>query len=289
MTYVILKFIDQVIHKISKEIKMRLWFLFKQYNTTFDSREIYPEIDVLMPLVPKDLAIASLSIMSIFKYSLNPISNIFIVGPNDASILNFCQENGLKFINEDEISPLNSAEIRDYTKSGVKVGWLKQQLIKLNCFNIPGIRPYVLIMDADTILVKEQFFCSNDGSIILFFSDEFHFYYRKANRFFLKRYGFHPFSFIAHHQIFNVNHLRSLIDLMEKNHNNKWYFSFLTAASKYHNYVSEYELYAQYVLQSKESEYITQYWFNHNMELKNYMNNPKLSKRTLSISYHNYV
>lgn len=288
MNHVILKFIDQLVHKISKEIKMRLWFLFKQYNTSSDSREIYPEIDVLMPLLEKDLAIASRSIKSILKYSLNPVSNIYIVAPNNDLIIAFCKENNLNFISEDEISPLNSGEISSYTKSDSRIGWLKQQLIKLNCFNILGIKQYVLVMDADTVLTKEQFFCKNDGSIILFFSDEFHFYYRMSNKFLLDRYNFYPFSFISHHQIFNVNHLQSLTDLLEKKHGCKWYYSFLNAANKFDNYVSEYELYAQFVSQSVELKYIPQYWFNYNLKFNNYIENNKLNERALSVSYHNY-
>lgn len=284
----ILKLVDLLIHKVSKEIKSRHWCLYKQNNILFTNQISFPELDVVMPIIFKDLQIAKLSIESLRKYSLNPISNIYIVSPNDEAIIAFCEENSLMFVDEDEVSPIDSATISNYVPSISRVGWLKQQLIKLNCFKIPGIKSNVLVMDADTVLLKRQFFCKGNDDIILFFSDEFHFYYRLANRFLLGRYSFYPFSFISHHQVFNMEHLKSLTILLEKLHNEKWYNSFLIAASIYDNFVSEYELYAQYVTQFTEAKYTPQYWFNNNLEYQNYFEAVKLNSRSLSVSYHNF-
>jgi hypothetical protein len=285
---VLLNIIDSLIHKFSKEIKSRLWCLYNQYNTLDTDHVTFPVIDVVMPIVVKDLQIAKLSIESLKKYSLNPIDKIFVVAPNENAIKVFCKENSLVFIDEDKVSPLDSATISNYIPSISRVGWLKQQLIKLNCFQIPGIKSNVLVMDADTILVKKQFFCKDNNEIILFFSDEFHFYYRLSNRFLLGRYSFFPFSFISHHQVFNTEHLISLTTLLEKLHNDKWYNTFLTAASVYNSFVSEYELYAQYVTQFTDSKYTPQYWFNNNLVHQNYVEAVKYRSRSLSVSYHNF-
>ncbi len=288
MKSVLLNIIDSLIHKFSKEIKSRLWCLYNQYNTLDTDHVTFPVIDVVMPIVVKDLQIAKLSIESLKKYSLNPIDKIFVVAPNENAIKVFCKENSLVFIDEDKVSPLDSATISNYIPSISRVGWLKQQLIKLNCFQIPGIKSNVLVMDADTILVKKQFFCKDNNEIILFFSDEFHFYYRLSNRFLLGRYSFFPFSFISHHQVFNTEHLISLTTLLEKLHNDKWYNTFLTAASVYNSFVSEYELYAQYVTQFTDSKYTPQYWFNNNLVHQNYVEAVKYRSRSLSVSYHNF-
>jgi hypothetical protein len=284
----LLKILDQVLHKISHEIKKRGWFVFKQFNTVTENGKSYPEIDVVIPLVPKDLDMAVLSIEAVQKYSLNPINNIYIIAPYSIEIHDFCISKQLVFINEDEIAPLSTFQIINYLNSESRIGWLKQQLIKLNCAQITGIKPNVLIMDADTILVKKQFFCESFQSIILFYSDEFHFLYKMANRFLLGNTSIFPFSFISHHQIFNIEHLQLMLNSIEVSHQKQWYFAFLDAAKKFNNYVSEYELYGQYVRTNFRTKYISQYWFNMNLKSNDYLTFRYLKKNAISVSFHNY-
>ena len=278
----------QLIHKISVILKSNMWFFFRQYNSILSNNE-YPTIDIVMPLVPKDIIIAKASIESLKKNVINPIDKIIIIGPKCSQLDSFCNQFDLLFVNEDDVSPLTSEEIKNYTNTNKRIGWLKQQLIKLSIHKLQDIRKNVLILDADTILLKKQFFIDSNNFIILFYSDEFHVEYKLANEFMLNKKSYCPLSFISHHQLFNIDHLISLHYEIENLHKKNWYFIFLDAAIGNENYVSEYELYAQFVLENFKNIYTKQYWFNLNGKFNQYKNIKKINRRALSVSYHNYT
>ena len=161
---------------------------------------------------------------------------------------------------------------------------MKQQIIKLSVDNIIDIGNNVLLMDSDTILCKDQFFVSDKYSILKF-SDEFHIKYRFSNYYLLKKLDLKPISYISHHQIINLNYLKELKSHVEINTKLNFKFAFLEAYKKY-GLVSEYELYAQFVLTHYKDKFKTQYWFNFNKKINSKFK--KLSKRMISYSFHNY-
>jgi len=280
-----IELIDNIIHYISKTIKQRLWFYFDEFD--IDETLQYPIIDVVIPLIEKDLQTAGVCIDALIKYSLNPINKIYLVSPRTSKIINFALSKNLEFINEDDISPLNSKQIIDYTKSIFLTGWLKQQLIKLSVNLIPGISEHILLLDSDTILIKKQYFICNKHSVLKF-SDEYHFRYKLANNFILNDSHFSPLSYIAHHQLVHKFYINRLKIDIENMHKKKWYFVFLDAFIRYQR-VSEYELYAHYIIKNHKSKYKIQYWFNCNKKRKHFFNKVvNYDNKTHSISYHNY-
>ncbi len=94
------------------------------------------------------------------------------------------------------------------------IGWLKQQLIKLNIDSIKGILTNVLIMDSDTILCKDQSFIQNN-KIVIKYSDEFHIKYKLSSSWLLNKYSKSVLSYISHHQVFNISHLLELRNHVE--------------------------------------------------------------------------
>jgi hypothetical protein len=282
----LIKLADSFLHILSKSIKRCLWFVYKEIDTNENFN--FPTIDVVIPLIAKDLKIVGDCISSLHKFSLNPIRNIYIISPRDESIIDFAIKNQLIYIFEDEICRMSSPEIISYLKSKLMTGWLKQQLIKLNANLIPDILENFLLFDSDTMLCKKQFFLNTEFSVLKF-SDEFHLQYKLANNYLLKDFSFIPLSYISHHQIINVRHLVDLKRKVESYSNKSFNQTFLDAFLKFKN-VSEYELYAQYVLTYHPECYKTQYWFNKNYKENKYLSTDKkiVSSKAHSLSFHNY-
>lgn len=277
--------LNQVVHILSKCLKKALRNIYTKYNTKPNGTE--GTIDIVIPLVIKDIMIAQECVISLRKYSINPIRNIYIVSPNHKEIKEFCLLNSLIFIDENTILPINNDEIKKIITNKNKIGWFTQQLIKLNSNNIEGITEKYLVFDADTILQQMQFFF-NDQYTILKFSDEFNFIYRKTNHTILKKYNIKPISFIAHHMIIDKEILKKLKDEISFSHQQQWYYVILKYAVLNNYFFSEYELYAQFALDKYPDLYKIQYWFNLNENLKNYPVFKDSETFYQSVSFHNY-
>ncbi|MDR2802155.1 MAG: hypothetical protein LBB31_02935, partial [Prevotellaceae bacterium] len=58
------------------------------------------EIDVVIPVIKKDLPVLSLCIEGVRTCVQHPIKNIYIVAPPQQEILSFCESNGLVYVDE---------------------------------------------------------------------------------------------------------------------------------------------------------------------------------------------
>jgi hypothetical protein len=282
-----IKILDLVLHKISKEIKKRSWCLYHDLDKVSET-EISDPIDVVVTLIEKDILVVEKCLESVKLFSLNKINNIYIISPPSLLINKFCIENNYLHLDEDTISPLTSEELKNFQIKKDRIGWIKQQLIKLNSDQIEGILEKYLIIDADTILLKKQYFTTKNFDVFKF-SDEFHFLYKLSSKFILGDLFFSYNSFISHHQIIQKDLLLEMKSYIEKMHNIKWHSVFVNAALNNNNFVSEYELYAQYCIKKTNLKIKKQYWFNLNEKFGNINKPLKISSKALSISYHNYI
>lgn len=275
--------VDIVLNFFSKYLKLTLWYL--KVNPIRDFELIYQEIDVVIPLVEKDILNFEKCVKGLKRYSLNPIRNIYVVSPYSDKIDRIVENrNDLIFVHEDKVTNINSIEISTILGSSRMVGWLKQQLVKLNIDKIDGILPNTLVIDSDTILCKKQYFI-HEQKIVLKYSDEFHLKYKLANGWLLNKYSFSFLSYISHHQIFNIYHLKELRNTVELNTRLTFNLAFLESYKKY-TLVSEYELYGQFVLTKYPSIYVRNYWFNLNRKITSSIENVPIN--ALSYSLHNY-
>lgn len=282
-----IEIVDLVLHKISKEIKQRCWSFYNDL-VEISETENYDCIDVVVTLIEKDIFVVEKCLESVKLFSLNKINNIYVISPQSQLIKKFCIENNYFHLDEDIISPLTSQELRGFIVKKDRVGWIKQQLIKLNSNQIEGILDKYLIIDADTILLRKQYF-TTDTFDVFKFSDEFHFLYKLSSKFILGDLFLSCNSFISHHQIMQKELLVDMKNYIEEKHKMKWYSVFINAALNNNNFVSEYELYAQYCIRNSNLNVKKQYWFNLNDKFVNVSKPLKTSSKALSISYHNYI
>jgi len=279
--------LDGLLHKVFVLIKIPMVFLFNKYNEK-QSLYDYPELDIVIPIIEKDIIVAKECVKAARAYSLNPIGKIFVVAPINKLIQDFCIQQDLVFVNEIDILPLPLEHLKSLVQDKSKIGWLLQQLLKLNSDQIKGINENYLILDSDTVMLKKQWFKSKDKTILKF-SDEFHFLYRLTNQKLLHAINWYPASFICHHMVFNQVILKNLRNEIELKNGDKWPYVILKSAANFHYFFSEYELYAQYLLRNHHKEITIQYWFNRNgFFKKQQLNKIETLNRFQSTSYHNY-
>jgi hypothetical protein len=283
----VINFVDNVIHFISRNVKKRLWFLYREISTNYDKNDSFCSIDLLITLIDKDIMVAEKCIESVKLYSLNKIRSVYIIAPDTIKIRDFCKERNCNFVDEDLVSPFTSKELLSKGISKQRVGWIKQQLIKLNSDSLIPLLERYLIMDADTILLKKQFF-SKDDYDVLKFSDEFHFLYKISSKLILGSFFYSFKSFIAHHQLVRKTILSEMKLHILNLHKKEWYDVFIETAINGLNYVSEYELYAQFFIVNKKQNVRQQYWFNINTKVKNFKKLNGIHPKAQSISFHNY-
>jgi glycosyltransferase involved in cell wall biosynthesis len=252
------------------------------------------KLDIIIPAIKKDLNILPLTIASVRKFLRHHLGKIYIIGPQDDSVVNFCKINNCVFKEENSVSPITLNEIRKYNykvKGHDRSGWIFQQLIKLNSDNICD-SSNIYVIDADTILVHPQKFESGGKSILLV-SDEYYFPYYQTYKKIFNRETSARFSFIAHQMLFKADKLRELRSEMENIHNDSWYKVILNNLDlKELSSFSEYETYGNWMMQKYPDEIELEYWFNQSMrgELsKRFRLNPKkFSNKLRAVSFHSY-
>lgn len=148
---------------------------------------------------------------------------------------------------------------------------------------------YYLVLDADTILLSEQYFVDNER-MILKVSDEFHYLYQITNKKLLDNFSFNFRSFIAHHQLISRDILIDLKSRISGGNDKILWSTILSKIKSNGNWFSEYELYGNFAIQFYEKEVKTVYWFNKNQYRKHFSNSDidSISKKYASVSFHNY-
>ena len=127
-------------------------------------------IDVVIPLVAKDLRIFPLCLEGIRNCVPHPIKDIYIVAPPQDEVIQFCKQNGLVFVDESSVFGFNPKEINLKIKwsDGTvrdRSGWFFQQLLKLS--GKVGTCRYYLCVDADHVLIRPHVFLTEDYKTVL--------------------------------------------------------------------------------------------------------------------------
>ena len=94
-------------------------------------------IDVVIPIIAKDLTILPLCLQGVRRCVAHPIQDVYIVAPAQDEIVRFCQENGLRFVDENTVFGFSPKELNLQIPNGDgtlwnRSGWLFQQLVKLS-------------------------------------------------------------------------------------------------------------------------------------------------------------
>jgi len=184
------------------------------------SRKSVPSIEVLSVALRKDFGILPISLESIVKSSLNSIDQISVISPrNDISEF-VTEDNGfdifgteVKFIPEELVISENSRQ-RLQAIIGSRYGWVLQQLLTLK-FCLDSNARGVLVVNADTVLLKELQWLDKFGNQVLMTSLEFHPPYHD---FLYRAFGNSKnpkFTFITHHMLIQPDKLRTIFSKLK--------------------------------------------------------------------------
>ncbi|WP_455673065.1 DUF6492 family protein [Phocaeicola sp.] len=213
-------------------------------------------IDVVIPIISKDLKILPLCLQGIYRNVRNKIRDIYIVAPHNEEIIQFCQEQNLLFIDEVSVLGFSPHDLNLIIRSadgrvGNRSGWLFQQFLKLSG-NI-GTCDHYLCIDADHILIRPLTFLDEQNRPVFYLSKEHHeAYYDNIER--LMGYRINPLlSHVAHKMLFSHKDIDLLHTNIEKRFKNKkWWEAIIDCYDK-SNFAgfSEFELYGDFVTRKR--------------------------------------
>jgi hypothetical protein len=206
------------------------------------------EIDVVIPVVEKDIHILPLCLAGIKECVNHSIANIYIVAPETTVLRDFCIKENVSFVKETDIFRFSPSDMN--IQVGVpkvdRSGWIFQQLIKLS--GIVNTSRYFLVIDSDHILLQPHTFISSENKLIFYYSSEYHEpYYRNIEKL-MGRYPQSAFSYVAHKMIFDTTLLSEMKKGIEQRHNTSWYKAIINSLDeKEVSGFSEFELFGNYV------------------------------------------
>lgn len=208
-------------------------------------------IDVVIPIIKKDLDILPLCFEGIQQCVTNQIMGIYIVAPEEKEIIDFCHAHNVHFVNERQVLGITPKDINliineSNGKQSDRSGWLFQQLIKLS--GKIGTCENYLCIDADHILIRPHTFLNKENIPVFYMSSENHkAYYANIEK--LIGYSqLSSLSYVAHKMIFNKNKLQELHRYIENRNNKKWTEAIISSYNRKEGAgFSEFELYGNYI------------------------------------------
>lgn len=209
-------------------------------------------IDIVIPVIPKDLSILPLCIAGVRENVNHTINAIYIVAPDNTDIKKYCEVNNLVFVDECSILGYGTEGVNFVTKDGTnRSGWIFQQLLKLS--GRIGTNRYYLVIDSDHILLKPHTFITNTNKLCFYQSSEWHYPYYKNIKKLIGKNAIHGLSYVAHKMIFDKEILLSLHNEIEGRHSCAWDKAIIHSLDKNESSpFSEYELFGTYVSEKEK-------------------------------------
>jgi hypothetical protein len=199
---------------------------------------------------------------------------VIVYHSKDAKILPHCLE-GLKYVKElrniycisnepcqyyvpETLAPFSLEYVKAYV-GNVHPGWYLQQILKLYAGHmIPELSETYLVLDSDTVFVKDISFLNEKGIPKYATGIEYHApYFEHIQRILpeLKKQIIQ--SGICHHMVFQQTYIRELMDKVENIHGIPFWKCMLQNVDPLHHAwsgMSEYELYFNYMLKYRPDQ-----------------------------------
>ena len=210
-------------------------------------------IDVVIPIIAKDLKILPLCLEGVRMCVAHPIKQIYIVAPAQPEIIQFCNDHQLQFVDETSVFGFAPKDLHlqlDYGngQTGDRSGWLFQQLVKLS--GKVGTCRYYLCIDADHVLIHPHVFLTNDHKTVFYMSYEEHQPYYDNIHQLLPELKLHHLSYVDHKMLFDKEQLKKLHQAISKQSGESWIDTIQNSYNRHcHAGFSEFELYGNFVME----------------------------------------
>ncbi len=247
-----------------------------------------PPISIVIPAHPKDFALLQSVIDGVLLNSLNPIREILIITPSIKRPV-VAVDHPLIFLQDDEVL---SARLKSYLgnqESQPSLGWIKQQVVKIEAVLSQVSTDYALVLDADTVILAPRVFVSMDTQELNFANEYHEPYFSHVSRFDggIRATGL---SFVTHYQLWDRRIVREiwaehkLIDWLDARDRTQV------------SCISEYQTYGQFLLHYYPSRFMLTRWGNVNYSRKSqdtigeasYLALKAKFPGSLSVSVHSY-
>lgn len=206
-----------------------------------------PEIDVVIPFIPRDISVLPHSVEGVLRYTRNPIGKLRLITPKAETIA------GSDLMVIQRLSPLITLEHdEDVLGEGIfaiardkmvplSPGWHLQQILKFLAVRNSSATS-TLILDADTVLLTEKTWVTQTGVQTLQFSEEYNHGYKAHSIEHFRLSRVLPISFITHHQLMQRDVVTKMFPTDESLI--EWYKTAVTSNTMR---LSEYESYGSYI------------------------------------------
>ena len=248
-------------------------------------------IDVVIPIIAKDLRILPLCLQGVRNCVQHPIKDIYVVAPYQDEIVCFCKSNGLKFVDETTIFGYGPQrlDIQIPIANGEtwnRSGWLFQQLVKLS--GAVGTCRYYLCIDADHVLINPHVFLTEDMIQVFYMSYEEHQPYYDNIKRLIPDLPLASLSYVDHKMLFDKEQLSLLHEILGRQANGSWVEAILNAYDRSNfSGFSEFELYGNFV-----REKIHRPWLQKRLsykKLEDYASLQEKWKKRLSLTFPDYI
>ena len=206
--------------------------------------------DIVIPIGPHDREVIKKQIIYT-KKNIIGYRNIYLISYNPKIIVKGC------ITIDENIFPFTIDTVKQFHGGRRRNGWYLQQLLKLYAgFIIPNILDRYLVIDSDTFFLKPTRFVRKKKCLYGYGDEDWKPYFihmKRLDETFEK--VFPKKSGICHHMIFEKKFIKEIIDIIEKNHGDKFYNVFLKHAEiSSKSGASEYELYFNYIMKNHPNE-----------------------------------
>ncbi|BAU26331.1 hypothetical protein DFP93_11040 [Aneurinibacillus soli] len=247
------------------------------------------KIDVLIPVIEKDLKVLPFVIDGVRKNVKHPIENILIVAPPSEKIKKLCRQKRCKFINENSVLPITKKDIKYRTNKWDRSGWLFQQLLKLSGDSLCSQKFY-LVIDADTVLIRPHRFRQNQKTVFYCRNWSRAEYFRTYKKLMGKR-ATAPTYFVAHYMLFEKSKVKKLKRTIAAKHNTSWYSAIIRSINKSKQITfSEFETYGNFIYANYPGQFVIKKTLNRSLQRNvtnlTRLNTSRLAKKYRSISLH---
>lgn len=218
-------------------------------------------IDVVIPVADKDLEVLPFSIDGVRMNVRHPIMNIWVIAPVSRGIQLVCDRKDCRFVDERSVVDMEPGSIELVVNGTDRSRWIYQQFLKWNADSL-GETSHVLVIDADTVLVRPQVY-ERGGKIIFHYSDERNQPYYDMYGRLLKENVICPMSFVSHQMLFEKQMLQELKARIETIHGCDWRTAILQNLDRAQvSGFSDYDTYGHYAFNHHPERMAIEYWFN---------------------------
>ena len=257
-----------------RKIRYRL-FAWRKFPPLTPSRE---EIDVVIPIIAKDLNILPLCLEGVRRQVPHPIKDVYIVAPEQHEIAGFCKNNGLRFVEEGAVLGFTPKDLNliihnpDGTTRN-RSGWLFQQLVKLS--GLVGTCRHYLCIDADHVLLRPHVFLTEDDKTVFYMSYEEHQPYYDNIHKLMPGLPLADLSYVDHKMLFDKEQLKELHRVLSQRSGRSWTEAILDSydRSSFAGF-SEFELYGNFVAKK-----VTRPWLQKRLPYKKMADYDTLQRR----------